>query len=485
MMKKLISLFLPKDGKTLRTNRYMFLTCFFFVLLFFGLMGYLIRFMILDSDKVIANPYNRRTENLTQHILRGKILSEDGEVLAESRIDEEGKEKRIYPHDRTYAHVVGYSNHGQSGLESAYNYDLLTSHTDLRTQLINGINGIKNPGDNIITTLDSRLQEAAYEALDDYQGAVVAIEPSTGKIRAMVSKPDYNPNTLDEIWSEIIGDASSSVLLNRATLGLYPPGSTYKVITALEYVNEHLHSYRDFVYKCKGETVVNSVKIHCYKETEHGKENLEQAFAHSCNTAFVTLGSKLDKNNFIRLNHNLLFEHNIQFDLPFTRSRFKYTEKSEKSDLPQTVIGQGETLMTPLHNALIMCAIANDGIMMHPMLVDQITAADGVTVKKHNPRVLMELEEKEAIPALKTMLAGAVTDGTASYLQDEDYTAAGKTGTAENEKEEPHAWFVGYSNIEKPDLVVCVIVENTGSGSDYAVPIAKDVFDAYYDQEEE
>ena len=485
MMKKLISLFLPKDGKTLRTNRYMFLTCFFFVALFFGLMGYLIRFMILDSEKIIANPYNRRTENLTRHVLRGKILSQDGQVLAESEIDEEGEEKRVYPHDRTYAHVVGYSNHGQSGLESAYNYDLLTSHTDLRTQLINGINGIKNPGDNIITTLDSRLQEAAYEALDDYQGAVVAIEPSTGKIRAMVSKPDYNPNTLDEIWSEIIGDASSSVLLNRATLGLYPPGSTYKVITALEYVNEHLHSYRDFVYKCKGETVVNSVKIHCYKETEHGKENLEQAFAHSCNTAFVTLGSKLDKNNFIRLNHNLLFEHNIQFDLPFTRSRFKYTEKSEKSDLPQTVIGQGETLMTPLHNALIMCAIANDGIMMHPMLVDQITAADGVTVKKHNPRVLMELEEKEAIPALKTMLAGAVTDGTASYLQDEDYTAAGKTGTAENEKEEPHAWFVGYSNIEKPDLVVCVIVENTGSGSDYAVPIAKDVFDAYYDQEEE
>ena len=485
MMKKLISLFLPKDGKTIRTNRYMFLTCLFFVLLFFGLMGYLIRFMVLDSDKIIASPYNRRTENLTQHVLRGKILSEDGQVLAESEIDEDGEEKRIYPHDRTYAHVVGYSSHGQSGLESAYNYDLLTSHMDLRTQLINGINGIKNPGDNIITTLDSRLQEAAYEALDDYQGAIVAIEPSTGKIRAMVSKPDYNPNTINEIWSEIIGDASSSVLLNRATLGLYPPGSTYKVITALEYVTEHLHSYRDFVYKCKGETVVNSVKIHCYKETEHGKETLEQAFAHSCNTAFVTLGCKLDKNNFIRLNHNLLFEQNIQFDLPFTRSRFKFTEKSEKSDLPQTVIGQGETLMTPLHNALIMCAIANDGIMMHPMLVDQITAADGTTVKKHNSRILMELEEKEAIPALKTMLEKAVTEGTASYLQDEDYTAAGKTGTAENEKEKPHSWFVGYSNVEKPDLVVCVVVENTGSGSDYAVPIAKDVFDAYYDHEEE
>ena len=484
MLKKMIALFLPKEGKTIHSNRYMFLTCFFFVLLFFGLMGYLIRFMILDSDKVIANPYNRRTENLTQHILRGKIISADGETLAESRIDEEGKEKRIYPHDREYAHVVGYSSHGQSGLESAYNYDLLTSHTDLRTQLMNGINGIKNPGDNIITTLDSRLQEAAYNALGDYHGAIVAIEPSTGKIRAMVSKPDYNPNTLDDIWSEIVGDASSSVLLNRASQGLYPPGSTYKVITALEYVTEHLHSYHDFTYNCKGETVVNSVKIHCYKETEHGKEDLEQAFAHSCNTAFVTLGCKLNVDNYIRLNHELLFDQNILFDLPLTKSRFRFTEKSEESDLPQTVIGQGETLMTPLHNALIMCAIANNGIMMRPMLVDKITAADGVTVREHEPKVQMEMEQKEALPVLKTMLEKAVTEGTAAYLQDEDYTAAGKTGTAENEKEKPHSWFVGYSNVEKPDLVVCVIAENTGTGSDYAVPIAKDIFDAYYENKE-
>lgn len=481
-MKKLISLFLPKDGKPIATNRYMLVTCFFFVLLFFGLMGYLIRFMILDSDKIIANPYNRRTENLTQHILRGKILSEDGEILAESQIDDDGKEQRIYPHDRVYAQVVGYDSHGQSGLESTCNYDLLTSHTDLRTQLMNGINGIKNPGDDVITTLDSHLQRAAYDALGDYRGAIVAIEPSTGKIRAMVSKPDYDPNDINEIWSEIVGDADSSVLLNRVTQGLYPPGSTYKVITALEYITEHLHSYRDFSYHCKGETVVNSVKIHCYKETEHGKENLEEAFAHSCNTAFVTLGCQLDRNSYISLNQELLFDHSISFDLPLSKSRFKITERSEDSDLPQTVIGQGDTLMTPLHNALIMCAIANDGIMMQPMLVDRITAADGVTVRKHETKIYKELEEKEAIPVLKTMLEKAVTEGTASYLQDEDYTAAGKTGTAENEKEKPHSWFVGYSNVDDPDLVVCVIVENAGTGSDYAVPIAKDVFDAYYDQ---
>ncbi|MBR5047440.1 MAG: penicillin-binding protein 2, partial [Eubacterium sp.] len=360
-MKKLIALFLPKEGKTIRTNRYMFFTCLFLVLLFFGMIGYLIRFMILDADRIIANPYNRRTETLTEHILRGEILSRDGKILARSELDEEGNEKRTYPFGRTFAHVVGYHTHGQSGLEAAYNYDLLTSHTDIRTQLMNGISGIKNPGDNIITTLDSRLQEAAYEALGDYRGAVVAMEPSTGKIRAMVSKPDYNPNDIQKIWSQIVDDANSSVLLNRATQGLYPPGSTYKVITGLEYLTEHLHSYRDFTYTCKGETVVNSVKIHCYKDKEHGKENLEEAFAHSCNTAFVTLGCKLDRNHLISLNQNLLFNQGISFDLPVTKSWFKITEQTPDSDLPQTLIGQGDTLMTPLHNALVMCTIANDG----------------------------------------------------------------------------------------------------------------------------
>lgn len=477
-------LFLPNEKKLKHTNRYMFLVCLFMVLLFFSMIGYMIRFQLVDSQAIITNPYNQRTENLKKQIIRGDILSADGDVLAKTEIDEEGNETRVYPYDEIFAHVVGFSTHGKGGLESAYNYELLTSHTDIMTQLGNGISSKKNPGDDLVTTLDPTLQERAYEALDDYQGAIVAIEPSTGKIRAMVSKPVFNPNDLEEIWADIVNDDSSSVLLNRCTQGLYPPGSTYKVITALEYILEHAQSYEDFRYTCEGKTVVDSVKIKCYEDTEHGKENLTEAFENSCNTAFVTIGSALDRKKYISLNDAFLFNQKIPGDLSVAKSRFDITMKSDKSSLPQTVIGQGNTLMSPLHNALVMCMIANDGVMMKPMLVDKIQSKDGVTVKRFDPKSIARLEEEDidSVKAVQQMLRKVVTDGTGHALQDDDYTVAGKTGSAENEKEGAHSWFAGYSNVEDPDLVVCVIAENAGAGSKVAAPIAKEIFDAYYEE---
>lgn len=480
---RFFGIFLPRKGRKLRTNRYMFHTCFFIVLLFFGMIAYMSCFMIFDSQRVISNPYNRRTETLNQQIVRGSIYSADKVVLAETVRDEEGDESRSYPWGRMFAHAVGYASHGKGGLEGAFNYELMTSHADIMSQIGNGITNQKNPGDSLMTTLDTRLQEVAYEALGDYQGSVIAIEPSTGKIRALVSKPDFDPNTLEEIWNDIVDDDSSSVLLNRAMQGLYPPGSTYKTITAMEYLMEHPLTYNDFVYECKGETIVDSVHINCYENSEHGKETLEDAFTHSCNTAFVTLGSGLDLKSYIHLNKELMFGKEIKSDLKIKQSRFAITDKTDKSSLPQTVIGQGETLMTPMHNALVMCAIANDGRMMRPMLVDEIRSQDDVTIKTYSPRSILEFDEdeKSTLPVLKKMLRKVVTEGTAMALDTERYTVAGKTGSAENEKERAHSWFVGYSNVEDPDLVVCVIAENTGAGSKYAVPIAKEVFDAYYD----
>ena len=472
-----------KTDKKLRTNRYIFLTCLLVVLLFFAMIGYMIYFMIVQRQDVISSPYNQRTENLQAQIIRGSIMSADGKVLAETITDEEGNEVRNYPYGNLFSHVIGYTSHGQSGLESSYNYTLLSTHADLITQLSNGIRGYKNPGDNLYTTLDTTLQEAAYEALGDYQGAVIAIEPKTGKIRAMVSKPDYDPNEIDEIWSDLTEDDSSTVLMNRATKGLYPPGSTYKILTALEYITENPYSYEDFSYDCQGETVINSVKIHCYQGNVHGKENLNEAFANSCNTAFVTLGCKLERSDLLKLNKTFYFNRKIDCDLNIAKSQFKITSDSEDFELPQTLIGQGDTLITPIHNALILCAIANDGIMMRPMLVEKTTTADQVVIHEEEPQVLMELEDKTAIPVLQKMLRNVVTDGTGSVLQSDDYTVAGKTGTAENEKEDAHSWFVGYSNVDDPDLVVCVIAENTGAGSRYAAPIARKVFDAYYENQ--
>ena len=474
------SLFTPRRGKKLKTNRYMLQTSIIVVALFLGLIGYVVKFTLKDSSSVAQSSYNKRNSSLSDQTKRGQILSANQKILAYSENNEAGDEIRHYPYENMFAHIIGYTSYGKAGLESVCNSDLLTSHEKLMKQLSNGVASKKNIGDNVITTLDTRLQKAAYEALEDYRGAVVAIEPKTGKVRALVSKPDFDPNKLDDIWDKITSDSSESCLLNRATQGLYPPGSTYKVLTALQYMEEHPNSYKNFSYECDGQTIVNSVRISCYENEEHGEVDLDRAFAKSCNTAFVTLGSKLDIKNFVSLNKKCLFNQEIPFDLAVKKSRFELTQNSDKSEIPQTVIGQGNTLMTPFHNALLMCAVANEGTLMKPYVVDHVEGADGTTVKETIPEIYADLMSEKDAKKLQKMLREVVTSGTGYNLDTDLYTAAGKTGTAENEGKYAHAWFVGYSNVEDPDLVVCVLVENVGAGSKYAVPIAKRVFDSYY-----
>ena len=165
-------------------------------------------------------------------MVRGEIHSADGEVLARTDVYEGGTEVRVYPYQNIFSHVVGYDTHGKSGLESDANFSLLTSHEFFLDQMKNEFRGEKNMGDTVVTTLDAGLQVVAYNALGDRKGAVLAIEPSTGKILVMVSKPDFDPNTLSENWDALISDGTNSSLLNRVTMGQYPPGSTFKIVTA-------------------------------------------------------------------------------------------------------------------------------------------------------------------------------------------------------------------------------------------------------------
>ncbi|MBQ9157204.1 MAG: penicillin-binding protein 2 [Eubacterium sp.] len=482
-VEKIEGMFVPKSGKRLRTNRYMLYTSFLILLLFGGLIFYLARFTTYEAEAIITSPYNKRSSSLAQNVRRGSIKSANDKVLAETGIDDDGEEYRYYPYEDIFAHAVGYANHGKAGVESAYNYELMTSHERLIEQFKQGIRGRKNIGDTVVTTLDTRLQKRAYEALGSRRGAILAIEPKTGKVRAMVSKPDFDPNTLDADWEDINAEENNSCLLNRCVQGLYPPGSTYKILTALEYIEENPGSYQKFTYRCKGEDIVNSVHISCYGGQSHGEEDLSKAFAKSCNTAFVQIGSRLNLNRFINLNRKFLFDSKIDFDLTVKQSRFGLNSRSEKSDIPQTSIGQGNTLMTPMHNALIMCAIANDGVLIKPSMVDRIESADGVEVSRTKVGRGKRLADESDAKILQKLLRTVVTEGTGYAVNTDRYTAAGKTGTAENSGDGDHSWFVGYSNVEDPDLVVCVIVENGGAGSEVAAPIADELFSCYYDNE--
>ena len=225
-----------------KANRNILKLVYVIVALFLGLIAYMAYFLQVRGEDVINNSYNARLDSFSDRVVRGSILSSDGRVLARTNVDENGGETRYYPYDSMFSHVVGYSTRGKTGLEALGNFYLLTSHVNLAEQVINELSSVKNLGDNVVTTLDVDLQKAAYDALGGRKGAVVAMEPDTGKILAMVSKPDYNPNTLSTDWDALVaGDNGEGQLLNRAAQGLYPPGSTFKIVTALEYILSLIH----------------------------------------------------------------------------------------------------------------------------------------------------------------------------------------------------------------------------------------------------
>ena len=420
------------------------------------MMGYFAYFQFVKSEDFINSPYNKRQDLFARKVTRGEIISADGRILAETITDTDGTETRYYPYANMFAHVVGFSTNGKSGLESIANFNLLRSHTMTLEKVVNELQGEKNIGDNVVTTLNYDLQDTAYEALGKYDGAIVVMEPSTGKILAMVSKPDYDPNNIAEDWDELTAeDSESSVLLNRATQGLYPPGSVFKIFTTLEYVHEN-SDYEDYSFDCNGKFTEGDSVIHCYKNKRHGQEDLIGSFADSCNSSFASLGLTLNQDSFTELCDSMLFNTSLPLRFESSKSSFSLDADS---------------------------AIANDGVLMNPYLIDHTENYNGIVVDAYEPTEYGTLLSTEDASLMQTFMREVVEDGTGERLSGQSYTAAGKTGTAEfsTSSKASHAWFVGYAHREdKEDIAVAVIVEDSGSGSEYAVPIAKKIFDAYY-----
>jgi peptidoglycan glycosyltransferase len=461
-----------------RNKEYTFVSVFF-VLIFLSLIGYLIYFDGAKSQEFINSPYNTRQDTFADRVVRGDILSADGQVLAHTDVSEDGTEERVYPYSNIFSHVVGYASNGKSGLESEANFQLLSSHSFFLDQLKNQFNGQKNMGDTVISTLDSTIQTTAYNALGDRNGAVIAIEPSTGKILAMVSKPDFDPNTIEEDWSYYVSDSDSSNLLNRAISGQYPPGSTFKIVTALDYFREK-GTFENYSYTCEGSITEEEHTIRCYGGTVHGTEDFYSAFANSCNSAFADIGISLGGSSLLETSEDLLFNQKLPFSSA-KQSTFTLDGDSPVPLIMQTAIGQGNTLVSPLHMALITCSIANHGVLMKPYLIDEVVNDEGESVSQTKPSAYKRLMTNNEANLLEKLMSGVVEYGTASALSGRSYQVAGKTGSAEyDESGASHSWFVGYCSDEDPDLVVAVIVENGGTGSEAAVPIAGQIFDAYY-----
>lgn len=461
-----------------RNREYTFVS-WFFVAVFAAMIGYLVYFNVVKSEDFINSPYNTRQDTFSDRVVRGEILSSDGEILAKTDVYEDGTEDRIYPYANIFAHVIGYDSNGKSGLESEANFQLLTSHEFFLSQMKNEFLGRKNMGDTVISTLSAKLQSTAYYALGERRGAVIAIEPSTGKIRCMVSKPDFDPNYIAENWDWLVNDESNSSLLNRATQGQYPPGSTFKLVTALDYFRKH-KSFNNYSYLCQGSITMEDHTIQCYNGSVHGQEDFYSSFAHSCNCAFADMGTKLGGASLLETSEDLLFNKKLPL-ASYKKSSFSLNGQSGIPLIMQTAIGQGNTLVSPAHMALITCAVANKGVLMKPYLIDQVVNNTGDHVNTTEPEAYKRLMTKNEAAMLGELMKDVVEYGTASALSGQGYTAAGKTGSAEyDEQGSSHSWFIGYSDVESPDLAVAVIVEGGGTGSEAAVPIASQIFNSYY-----
>lgn len=458
-----------------------------FVVLFLGMLCYTGWLCIANQPQWFSNNYNTRQYLVSEQIERGTIYAGSGEVLART-VPLENGEVREYPFENLFAHVVGYTGKGRAGIEAMANYDLLQSGLSTGEKIENQAKGIKNPGNDVYTTLDVTLQQKADEALEGYKGAVIVTEVGTGRILAMVSKPDFNPNTIVEDWETLIGEEESGVLINRSTQGLYPPGSTFKIITALEAIRQEKDLLSFYEYECQGSFVHDTGEIHCYHEKKHGLVSFTDSFAQSCNASFANIGKGLERTAFQKTLEELLFNVKLPVDFVSNKSSIAVNKETEETEMLQIAIGQGSTLMSPLHINMITGAIADGGILWKPYLIERVQNADGKLIRQYDAKIL----EKEFLTvaeadSLKEMMTEVVENGTAFRLSGLSYSVAGKTGSAEynNRKGDSHAWFTGFAPARNPEICVTVIIEGAGSGGEYAVPVAKEVFDCYFSSKEQ
>ena len=466
-----------------------------YLLLFLLLIVYLLKLTLYDANSFVANPFNKRLSQSTEGIKRGSIYDSNLNVLAEDILQEDGSFSRIYHNEKNYySHILGYITRGNAGIESKYNLRLTSISNEL-LQNASKIIGNNIEGNSLILTIDNNLQNIAGDLLGRQKGSIVALEPSTGRILAMVSYPSFDNNRVNEDWDKLTSDGSNSPLLNRATQGLYPPGSTFKIITAASAIENGNTSLQ---YKCTGAAKFVNSMIRCYDSHAHGNVDLNSAFAKSCNTYFSTLGVELGADKLIATASNFNFNKEIGLPLEYSISTFPIEPTANTNEIVETSFGQGRTLVSPLFMAMVTGAVANNGIMMQPYIVDYSMTPSGGIRNRALPITLSQAISPNTAYKLKELMTDVVKSGTAqnASLSSNNFnntiasgesvktndpasiTVAGKTGTAENPHGDDHAWFVAFAPAENPQIAVAVLLENVGKGSN-AIPAARTIIKEY------
>ncbi len=450
----------------------------------------------VEAPDLRDRPGNKRTllDNYSQP--RGAILVGEQAVATSERVDDELVYLRRYPQGPLYSHVTGYYSYiygARGGLEGAADGLLSGSSDALFYQRVADLfSGEQPTGATLQLTLDPRAQEAASQALGDQRGAVVALDPRTGAILALVSHPEYDPNTLTTHNHQAAQDSRTALeddpgkpLLDRAIAGnLYPPGSVFKIVTASAALTSGIVDETTKIpAPARMDLPQTSVGLPNYNGRACGpgdQTTLQHALEISCNTAFGYLGLKLGPETLREQAARFGFGEALQIPMRVTPSTVP--AELNEPQTAQSAIGQFDVRVTPLQVAMVSAAVANKGVLMKPYLVQQVVGADLEILDQHQPQQLSQATSPKVAAVLTRMLVSTVDNGTGGTVRIPGVAVAGKSGTAEQGNgRPPHAWFTAFAPAEDPQIAVAVVVEDGGTagddagGSRTAGPIAKDV----------
>jgi penicillin-binding protein A len=457
-----------------------------FVLMFGVLVGFTSWWTVFGAEDLEEKPSNRRPLLKAQKIPRGLILASDGTKLATNRRTGNRETKRyyrVYPQSRLFSHAVGYSfvSRGSAGIERYYNDELIGEHEELES-IIDQLGGGVEEGDDVRTHLDANAQRVAIQQLGGRRGSVVAMDPTTGAVKVMVSIPDFDPNSIPRQFSSLNRDAASP-LFNRATQARYPPGSTFKVVTAAAALDTGRYNPGSLVDGRNGKPI-SGVPLQNSGGADFGTITLTDALTNSVNTVWGEVGEKLGKDTMLEYMERFGFLSEPPLDYPKSQitpsgvySGQRLLDEDDSIDIGRVAIGQERLQVTPLQMAMVAAAVGNGGVLMKPRIVDRVVEPDGSVRDRIGPRRQGRVISREAADDLRGMMSKVVEEGTGTASALAGIRSGGKTGTAEVQNGASNqAWFIAFAPLDDPEIAIAVTVERTqGQGGTVAAPIAKQV----------
>jgi penicillin-binding protein A len=482
---------------------------FAFVVVLFGvLIGFTSYWSVFDAKALKEKEANKRPLFEQQQIRRGRILAADGSVIARSVPKGHGaglRYVRRYPQGDLFGHPIGYSFElqGDSEFERFHNDQLVGEESEFES-ILNELRGRRQEGNDIVTNLDPEAQRVALSGLEAAGfGAVVAIEPSSGRVLAMASNAPYDPNRIPypQELNELFANKLETPLFNRATQSRYPPGSTFKVVTAAAALDSGTITPETAI-NAPGTLIDEGHELNNDGLQDWGSITLDTALTNSVNTWFAQVGAKVGEDTLFEYMERFGFNAKPPIDLPAEQlvpsglvdleNGGTLLTRNDPIDIERVAIGQERLLVTPLQDALVAAAVANGGHEMKPQIWDKVIDPDGRVVERMEPSEYGQPISGKTAGELTTAMEGVVSEGTGTNAAISGVRVAGKTGTAEtpgNEscgggEEENQAWFMGFAPANEPKVAIAVSVECTPQfGNDVAAPIFREVAETILNQE--